>query len=503
MSRITIQDVQNYLGVSQSYDIINAIINSNPSTFSQFANLASAQDVANFGAALQMSQTVQNAFVTALVDRIGLVVVKQASLENPLKKFKKGQLPQGRSIEEIFTDITTEQKYNPSDAETTLFKRTIPNVKTLFHDMNRQGVYTQSISDEQLSLAFVNAQAFDNFLSSIINAIYNSAEVDEYEYMKLVVDNYYAKGFFKVVPVSAPVDATSATAFVKAVRSTVRKMTLPNGSRDFNSLAVRQRSAMEDMHLLIDADTEAEIDVDVLAKAFNMSRTDFLGNVTVIDGFASTGLKAVLVDKEFFMVYDKLQKLETVRNPKGLYWNYFYHVWQIMSASRFANAVAFVTGSVPAVTQVIVSPAIIQLAAGSTYEFTAYVHQTDTLTHPITWSVAGSTATTSVASGTAIDANGNLTIGSAQTGELLVTATSTGTGTDISAAAWAATHAYNLGDEVTANGNVYRAVVAGTSASTAPTGTGTNIADGATLKWNYIEPAAPNVVGQSIVTIGV
>jgi hypothetical protein len=368
--------------------------------------------------------------------------------------------------------------------------------------MNRQGVYTQSISDEQLSLAFTSAQAFDNFLSSIINAIYNSAEVDEYEYMKLVVDNYYAKGFFKVVPISNPVDATSATAFVKAMRSIARKMTLPNGSRDFNSLAVRQRSTMDDLHLLIDADTEAEIDVDVLAKAFNMSKTDFLGNVTVIDGFASTGLKAVLVDKDFFMVYDKIQKLETVRNPKGLYFNYFYHVWQIMSASRFANAVAFVTGTVPSVTQVIVSPAIIQLAAGSTYEFTAYVHQTDTATHAVAWTVAGSTATTTLASGTAIDNNGNLTIGASQTGELLVTATSSGTGADVSTSAWAATHAYNLGDEVTANGNVYRAVVAGTSGTTAPTGTGTAIVDG-TAKWNYIEPAAPNVVGQSIVTIGV
>jgi hypothetical protein len=205
-------------------------------------------------------------------------------------------------------------------------------------------------------------------------------------------------------------------------------MTLPNGSRDFNSLAVRQRSTMDDLHLLIDADSEAEIDVDVLAKAFNMSKTDFLGNVTVIDGFASTGLKAVLVDKDFFMVYDKLQKLETIRNPKGLYWNYFFHIWQIMSASRFANAVAFVSGTVAPVTQVIVSPAILALKAGSQFDFTAYVHQTDTATHAVTWAVAASTGSTTLKSGTTIDANGNLTVDPTQTGELLVTATCVGAG---------------------------------------------------------------------------
>jgi hypothetical protein len=428
MSRVTIQDVKSYLGVSESYDIINAIINSNPSTFGQYQNLASAQDIANFGASLQMSQVVQNAFITSLVDRIGLVVINQASLENPLKKFKRGALTQGRSIEEVFTDIVQAQKYDPDGAESTVFKRSIPNVKTLFHELNRQDFYEQTISDEQLSTAFVSAQAFDNFVSSIINAIYNSAEVDEYESMKLIVDNYFSKGFFKVVPVTAPTDATSATAFVKAIRSTAKKMTLPNGSRDFNSLAVRQRSTMEDLHLLIDADTEAEIDVDVLAKAFNMSKTDFLGNVTVIDGFASTGLTAVLVDKDFFMVYDKLQKMETIRNPKGLYWNNFYHVWQVMSASRFANAVAFVTGTVAAVTQVIVSPAINTVKAGNTFEYTAYVHQTDSATHAVTWSVAASTSSTTLKAGTTIDADGVLTVDPTQTGELVVKATCVGAG---------------------------------------------------------------------------
>jgi hypothetical protein len=428
MSRITIQDVKTYLGVSESYDIINAIINSNPIAFSQYETLTSAQDVAKFGASLEMSQAVQNAFVTSLVDRIGLVVVKRASLENPLKQFKKGQLPQGRSIEEIFTDITNEQLYDPANAENTLYKRNIPNVKTIFHDLNRQGVFKQTISDEQLSTAFLSMNAFENFVSSIISAIYNSAEVQEYEYMKLLIDNYFSKGFFKVVPIANPVDATSATAFVKAVRATARKMTLANGSRDYNSMAVRQRSTMDDLYLLIDADTEAEMDVDVLAKAFNMDRTTFMGHQIIIDGFASTGLKAVLIDKEFFMVYDKLQKLETVRNGLGLYWNYMYHVWQILSCSRFANAVAFVTGTVGAVTQVIVSPVIQEVKAGSTFDFTAYIHQTDTNTHAVTWTVAGSTASTTVKAGTTIDETGLLTVASDQTGELLVTATCTGAG---------------------------------------------------------------------------
>lgn len=433
MARITIQDVKTSLGVSETYDIVNAIRNSN-ANFAQYVPLANMDNVAQVGAGIQISQTVQNDFIVNLVDRIGLVIVKKALIQNPLKKFKKGQMPLGRTIEEIFTDITKAQKYDPADAENTVFKRVIPNVKTLFHERNRQDLYKQTVSEDQLASAFVSWGAFDNFLSSIINAIYNSAEVDEYKYMKLLIDNYFSQGLFTVVPVTAPTTQTAATELIKKIRATARKMTLPTGSRDFNSLAVHTRCDMSDLHLIIDADLEAEVDVDVLAKAFNMDKTTFLGNVTVIDGFASSGLEAVLIDKDWFMVYDNKLKMESIWNPQGLYYNHFLHIWQTLSVSRFAPAVAFVSGTVPAVTQVIVDPTILTVKQGDTFEFTAYVRATDGADHDVTWTVAASTSATTLKSGTTIDANGKLTVAADQTGELVVRATSVGTGIDVDGA---------------------------------------------------------------------
>jgi hypothetical protein len=234
LARITIKDVKTSLGVQETYDIVNAITNSSGDSFQQYVPLANASNVADIGAGIMITQAVQNEFIVNLIDRIGLVIIKRALLANPLKKFKKGQMQQGRTIEEIFTDITKAKKYDPYDAEDTVFKRQIPNVKVLFHERNRQDFYQQTVSDEQLATAFTSWNAFGDFVSSIINSIYNSAEVDEYEYMKLLIDNYFSKGFFTVVPVSSPDTATAATEFVKKVRATARKMTLPNGSRDFN-----------------------------------------------------------------------------------------------------------------------------------------------------------------------------------------------------------------------------------------------------------------------------
>lgn len=417
--RVTFNDVKTSLGVTESYDIINAIRNSATDNFKTYVPLANAENVAEVGAGILVNQTVQNEFLTALVDRIGLVIVKSISLRNPLAKFKKGSLPMGRTIEEIFTDITKEKLYDAEEAEQKVFEREIPNVKTLFHERNRQSFYHQTIQDDSLKTAFISWGNFESFIASIINAIYNSAEVDEYEYMKLIIDNYYSKGLFKVVKVDDPMTSTEAlTNFIKKARATALKMTLPQGTRDYNAMAVRTRSDIRDVHLFIDADLNAELDVDVLAKAFNMDRTTFLGNVTVIDGFASTGLKAVMVDKDWFMVYDTLQKMETIRNPRGLYWNYYYHVWQVLSASRFANAVAFVTGyDVPAVTQVIVSPAIASVKQGKSQAFTVYVRATDDKEHEVVWSVEGGST------GTSISSDGVLTVAANETNQLTVKAT--------------------------------------------------------------------------------
>lgn len=422
--RITINDIKTQLGITETYDIVNAIRNSQGDTFKSYVPLANADNVAEVGAGILQSQTVQNEFITALVDRIGLVIIRNVQLRNPLKRFKKGQMPLGRTIEEVFVDITKANKYDAEDAEETVFKRTIPNVKVLFHERNRQDRYDQTIQDDSLKTAFVSWAKFGDFLSSIINAIYNSAEVDEYEYMKLLIDNYYSKGLFHVVKVNEVTDETSSREFVKKVRASASKMTLPQGSRDFNSLAVRTRSEMSNLHLFIDADINAITDVDVLAKAFNLENSTLLGNITVIDGFASKGLEAVLVDESFFMVYDNLLKMETIRNPKGLYWNYFYHVWQTLSVSRFANAVAFVSGEVEPVTQVIVDPTIGSLKAGKTKQYTAYVRTTDGQDREVVWSITPQSATT-LEAGTTISSDGLLTVAPTQTGDINIIATVT------------------------------------------------------------------------------
>jgi len=423
MARIKIQDIRENIGVKTTYDLANAIVAN--TSHKDYALLADANNVIAFGDGIMMNKQLQNEFITSLVERIGLVVLRSQLLKNPLSFMKKGVLGMGRSIEEIFTDITNAQKYNPEDAEQTVFKRSIPNVKTLFHEMNRQEMYQVTVQDESLKTAFTSWEKFEDFITSILNTLYNSAEYDEYKYMMLLLENYYAKSHFRIV--SSPVldSTTNAKEFTKLVREHGTVMTMPQGGRDYNSLAVHTRSEPEDLYLIITAKAKASLDVDVLSSAFNLNPAQTIGKTIVIDKFARPEIQAILVDETFFMVYDKNQQMTSQYNGKGLYTNYFYHIWQVMSTSRFANAVAFVSGAVEKVTEVIVDPTVTTLRPLQSKTFKAYVRQTDNATYAPVWTVAGSNGTT-IASGTTINAStGVLTLGATQMGELIVKATVT------------------------------------------------------------------------------
>lgn len=424
VSRITFKDVKTNLGNVETYDIMNAIRNESSEAFQRYVPLANSKNIADVGAGILQTQALQNEFITALVDRIGLVLVRRLSLKNSLAKFKKGTMPNGRTIEEIFIDITKEHGYDPELAEKEVFKREIPDVKTLFHEENRRGFYKQTIQQVSLKNAFLSWDSFGDFIVGIINALYNSDQLDEYRYMMLLIDNYYANGLFNIIPVTKPTDETSTKALIKSIRKAAIKMTLTNGSRKYNAAGVHSFSSMDDLHLLITADLKADVDVDVLANAFNMDKTDFLGHVTVVDEFATPGLEAVLIDKNWFMVYDTHTSMESIWNPQGLYWNYYLHRWQILSTSRFMSAVAFVSGAVEKVTNVIIDPIKSSIKAGNEMPFTSIVKQTDDESYDVVYSVKRADGTAKAAATKFTD--NVLTVASSEkVGELIVTATVT------------------------------------------------------------------------------
>jgi hypothetical protein len=113
-------------------------------------------------------------------------------------------------------------------------------------------------------------------------------------------------------------------------------------STDFNAKNVLQRSESNEQVLLLHKNVNTFLDTEVLAWVFNRENIDFNTQVVILDDFGTlANTQAVLCDRNWFMVYDKLYNTTSQYNAKGMYWNYFLNHHQTLSTSQFHNAVRF------------------------------------------------------------------------------------------------------------------------------------------------------------------
>lgn len=371
-------------------DILNVIRNNASVDYRNYVPKADANDVESvrtIGAIIMDYPALQNEFLNALVNRIGRVMLTSKMYSNPIAFFKKGVLEYGESIEEIFVNIAKVQEFNPEIAEQEVFKRVVPDVRAAFHIMNYQKFYKATVTQEQLKQAFLSWDGVTDLIARIVDSMYTGANYDEFLVMKYLLARHILDG--RVYPVTVPtVNAENAKAIVTTVKGVSNKLTFMNS--EYNPAAVRTFTEKTDQYMIVNSVFDATMDVNVLASAFNMDKAEFLGHRVLIDGFgdldvarlgeifagdptynepsqdeltALNAIPAVIVDKDWFMVFDMLTQFTEQYNGQGLYWNYFYHVWKTFSVSPFANSVLFVPGT-PSVTSVTVSPTTVTIPKG-------------------------------------------------------------------------------------------------------------------------------------------
>ena len=427
-------------------EVLNAIRNSASINFQNYVPFAQkdGSNIREIGAIIMDNPALQNEYIQALINRIGKVLVTSKLFSNPWAVFKKGILRYGETVEEVFVDLATPFQYDAAVAESEVFKREIPDVRSAFHIMNYKTFYKDTIMKGQLEQSFLSAEGVLDFIGKIVEKMYASAAYDEFLVMKYLLAYHIYKGNLSVT--TLPANYTTVTddvvSLIKGVSNRFEFM-----SRKFNRAGVANLSAKRDQYLVVSSEFDAAMSVNVLATAFNMSQAEFMGHKILTDGFgeldvdrlnvlfandstyhqftaaelaALNTVPAVLVDRDFFVVLDNKNEFAEIYNGQGLYWNYFYHIWQTYSVSPFANATAFLPAS-PAVTGVTLSPSTVTLAAGATQVFVATVATTDFAPQSVNWTVTGANS-----DATDITAGGLLTVGADETASsLTVKATST------------------------------------------------------------------------------
>ena len=324
-------------------------------------------DIPKVGEILYGYPAMGNQFISTLMNRIARTVIKSASFNNPYAKFKKGYLANGETVQEVFIDLCKAREFNVEKAEAREFKRTLPDVRSAFHIMNYRVQYPITIQDEDLRTAFLSETGLTDFITKVINAVLVSIEYDEFLLFKYLLIKGITHGKFYPVAFNSDDMHTAAVQF----RTMSNQLTFIDTK--YNQNGVHTRTLKSEQQIFMDSEFNAKYDVNVLASAFNMDKANFMGSLNLIDSWDefdndrfdiimenSDGMepvtaqelnlmknvKAVLIDPEWFQVYDNENRMTQTYVASGQYQNYFYNVWKTLSTSPFSNAIVFVDDAV-------------------------------------------------------------------------------------------------------------------------------------------------------------
>ena len=353
---------------ASTIDILNVIRQNASYEYQQSVPVVSkATDIPKVGEVICGTPALANQFINALVNRIALVRVQSATFNNPYSRLKKGYLEFGETVEDIFVAISKVVEYDPEKAKAREFQRNIPDVKSAFYVMNWRTMYPVTIQDADLQRAFLSMGGVQDLIAKIVDSVYTAAEYDEFLLFKYLLIKAIAHGQMYPQKIS---DGTDLKADGVQYRGKSNLLTFMKS--DFNEAGVLTTTPKDRQIIFMDAEYNASYDVNVLASAFNMDKAQFMGSLNLIDDWTSfdnarfevirensdgieevtedelallKDVKAVLVDEEWFQVYDNLTKFTEQYASSGLYWNYFYHTWKTVAHSPFANAIVFVSST--------------------------------------------------------------------------------------------------------------------------------------------------------------
>lgn len=348
---------------ASTVDILNTIrANASQAYQSSVPSVDVERDLLKVGDVLYGYPALANEFVSTLVNRIAAVPIKSATFNNPYVDLKKGFLEFGETVEEVFVQLAKAREFSVEKAESREFKRTLPDVRSAFHCINFKVQYPITVQNEDLRQAFMSFSGVEDLIARIVDSVYRAAEYDEFLLFKYLLIKGVTHG--QMYPVK--VGATLADSAVK-FRGTSNALKFI--STKYNEAGVHTNTDIEDQYIFMSADFNAQFDVNLLASAFNMDKADFIGKLRLIDDWTTfdnkrfseiventtmieevtdaelaimAKVQAILVDREWFQIYDNLSTMTEAYVSSGLYWNYFYNIWKTVSHSPFSNAIVFV-----------------------------------------------------------------------------------------------------------------------------------------------------------------
>ena len=326
-------------------------------------------------------QAVQESFF-GLLKQIAYVATVTRLFDNPLSQLEGENIPLGWAGEETYINPVKGRQFDVNDFAGILQKYEA-DVKVQYLNVNMDIQYPVTLTRDKIRQAFTSWRDLEEFINGIVNALYNGAYINMFQFTKDLVSAAFSANKAAYIKVSAVTNEATGKAMIKKLRELYTLFQMPSSS--YNAWAkvggggrpITTWCAPEDIVLIIRADIMAAVDVDVLAAAFNMDKADFIGRVITVDNFdtyTDDGVKiydgsniyGIICDKAWFKIKQQDMALDMWFNPNNRSWQYYLNVVKMYNYSLFANGVVIAIDDpdVPA-TKVEADPDTVTVTAGN------------------------------------------------------------------------------------------------------------------------------------------
>ena len=315
-------------------------------------------DISAWATPILENPQVANEFFDVLIRRIVYTRIEVKRFNNPLAQLEGDRMPLGAVGQEIAFNPAKGRKFNVDDFAGLLAKYEA-DVKVQYMNLNSDLQYCVTATRAKIKDAFVSWDNLNQFIDGITNTLFNGAYIDHYRMTKDLVTSAYAGNNVQIKTITAVTSEATAKAFVKEARKIYKNMRFPSSNYNaWNKVGGYGRELLtwsnpEDIVFLIRTDISTELDVDVLAVAFNMDKTDLLGRIIEVDSFDTydgdekifdgSAIVGMIADTSWFRIKEQEMVMDEFYNPNNRTWQFYLNDVRMYAYSLFANAVVFAT----------------------------------------------------------------------------------------------------------------------------------------------------------------
>lgn len=337
--------------MASNVDITNLVASMGSTDLHTRIGTATEQNIGNIGTTILNYSVVKNEFLNVLVNKICGQIFMNKVYTNPLSFFEKEPVPYGSTLESVFTDLIQSKNFNENfgtNDVSSLIGVETPPTKTEYYSKNFEKKYKISVSDQQLRTAFLNPNGLQNLINQVLTVPTNSRNFDDFQLMKGLLANASTKEVTLATTYKTASDDVKAKMLTKQTRAIVDRFGMM--SKVFNIQGVYTFTNSQNIVIVTTPEVSANLDVELLATAFNMEKAEMGRRIVKIDSFqkynattkayeADANVELMVIDEDYIQFRRTLQVSESFRNPDKLTTNVFTHNQGIGAVCGFVNAV--------------------------------------------------------------------------------------------------------------------------------------------------------------------